>query len=86
MYNGPLNPSVVIRSFWGTPCPVTLTPWHLRLNPSVVIRSFWGPEEYVNGHPSYWGLNPSVVIRSFWGVIANGDSIKVTYRVSIPPW
>ena len=44
MFDAPssgLNPSVVIRSFWGENCPATGRTF-LRLNPSVVIRSFWG--------------------------------------------
>jgi len=39
---GGLNPSVVIRSFWGKPLTKESKFSRWSLNPSVVIRSFWG--------------------------------------------
>jgi len=39
-----LNPSVVIRSFWGGYFPIPKGLGKYCLNPSVVIRSFWGKE------------------------------------------
>jgi len=62
-----LNPSVVIRSFWGYGLGVLHIVGICGLNPSVVIRSFWGKGDLIVTPKFVRGLNPSVVIRSFWG-------------------
>mgnify|MGYP006910067294 CR=1 FL=1 len=81
-----LNPSVVIRSFWGLFKFLAPLNGRRSLNPSVVIRSFWGLWKILkkaNRNTLSQSLRGDQV---FLGLPRTNGERSYSITVSIPPW